>query len=558
MKTITAIIFALAVAFPVAAQNTHAGRDWFNCSFDRDGVYGAEVDKALEFLKGKKLLKKPVVALIGSGMDIEQEDLKHAIWNNVAEKPDGVDNDRNRYVDDLHGWNFLTNANGETLQNTNLTTDREYFRLRDKYINLSRFGDEYLHISDDGVVEKVGPPADLAEYEYFLDVRAQQTSTVAGRHSGWLFSYMVEGMVERMDGEMKKRYPGVELTRDHFVETAKEMLPSLKAYDAAALATIGNGIGYYKSGLWEDIRKGYAEKIVSQNREQYDQELRKADFGARARILGDNPYDLKDYGYGNPELITFNSQSQVLKAGIIAAKRDNGVGMDGIADFAELMTLVTYAEKGEPYVKDMVLAIRYALEKGADIIVLPFQSRYYSPQDKEMMYSALVQAEKQGVLVIVSVWERSADVDKFPYFPNRFMGEKELKNIMVVGISDKEGKPTATSDFGAKGVDLFAPGVNIYSTDVGDTYVYATSPQLSAGVVAGVAALVKGYYPKLTGEQIRNLLNDNVTSRKGVEVSKRFRRAGGTSEDMFMYDELCISGGIVNAYNAVVAADKIR
>ena len=59
-------------------QKKQADLDWYNCSFDKDGVYGAEVNKAYDFLKGKKIKKRPVVALIGSGMDIEHEDLSES------------------------------------------------------------------------------------------------------------------------------------------------------------------------------------------------------------------------------------------------------------------------------------------------------------------------------------------------------------------------------------------------------------------------------------------------------------------------------------------------
>ena len=83
----------------------------------------------------------------------------------------------------------------------------------------------------------------------------------------------------------------------------------------------------------------------------------------------------------------------------------------------------------------------------------------------------------------------------------------------------------------------------------------------SAGIVqctvAGVAALVKSYFPKLTGSQIRDILLKSVTSRKGVEVEKGIRVNDSPSQDLFLFDDLCISGGIVNAYQAILEAEKV-
>ena len=174
------------------------------------------------------------------------------------------------------------------------------------------------------------------------------------------------------------------------------------------------------------------------------------------------------------------------------------------------------------------------------------------------MIEALLYAEAHGVLVIAPVWELSKDLSKETFFPNRWMaGTKELTNLMVVASSDKNGNPSLKSNYGAKELDLFAPGINIFSAYTGDTYQIGTGCGLASASVAGVAALIKAYYPKLTGAQIRNILLESVTSRDGVEVEKGIRVNGKQAQDLFLFDELCLSGGILNAYQAVVAADKL-
>ena len=221
------------------------------------------------------------------------------------------------------------------------------------------------------------------------------------------------------------------------------------------------------------------------------------------------------------------------------------------------MCLRVSAAGGEPYLKDMALAIRYAVDHGADVITLPQQNTLYPEAQKVWMTEALRYAESKGVLVIVPVWELSRDLAKQVFFPHRWMdGSKELTNLMVIASSDKNGNPSMNSNYGAKELDLFAPGTNIYASYMGDTYKTGTGAGLASATVAGVAALVKAYYPHLTGAQIRNILLESVTSRKGTEVEKGIIVDGKQAQDLFLFEDLCLSGGILNAYQAVVTADR--
>lgn len=247
-----------------------------------------------------------------------------------------------------------------------------------------------------------------------------------------------------------------------------------------------------------------------------------------------------------------------MQAGVIGGKRDNDLGGNGIMDQAEIMCLRVSASRGEPYMKDMALAIRYAVDHKADVIVLPQQNTLYPEGQGQWVAEALRYAESKGVLVIVPVWELSRDLSKQTFFPNRWMdGEKELTNLMVVASSDKNGNPSLNSNYGAKELDLFAPGMDIYSSYMGDTYQTGSGAGLSSATVAGVAALVKAYYPNLTGSQIRNILLKTVTSRKGVEVEKGIIVNNKQTQDLFLFEDLCLSGGILNAYQAIMAADKL-
>ena len=186
------------------------------------------------------------------------------------------------------------------------------------------------------------------------------------------------------------------------------------------------------------------------------------------------------------------------------------------------------------------------------------QNTLYPENQKKWISEALKYAESKGVFVVTPAWEAAQDLSVVTYYPNRWMtGERELTNLMVVSSSDKNGNPSMNSNYGAKEIDLYAPGMDIYSTYTGDTYQNGTGLGLAAATTVGVAALIKAYYPHLTGTQIRNILLETVTSRKDAEVEKGIVVDGKQTQDLFLFGDLCLSGGIINAYQAVVAADKI-
>lgn len=537
----------------VGVQKVQA--DWYNASYEKDGVYGAAVNQAYEFLKGKTMKKNPVVALIGGGMDVEHEDLKEAIWRNPKEKDNGKDNDKNGYAGDIYGWNFLGGKDGKIMEYTLKEGDREFFRLKDKYADYLFDGKDYYKVIDEKVV-KVPAPEDLAEYRYYR-YQVLPESELGGSYGGWKLSYVIKEYADRFDRQMKERFPGKELTVRDFELCYDPKAPADSLRDVA-FTLMAYAFSMYKTDKWEEVRQNFVLKNIAHSKEVYEEKLAKSGTGYRREIVGDQPLDLQDKHYGNPVLLTSDAVTGVMKSGIIAGKRGNGLGGDGIADGAKIMTLRTQGVSGEPYLKDYALAIRYAVDHGADIIVLSEQNTLYPPQQKAWVSDALAYAEDKGVLVIVPVWELSRDLSKQTFYPNRFMiPGKELTNLMVVAASDKNGNPAMNANYGVQELDLFAPGIEIYSAYPGDTYKTGTGTGLSAATVAGVAALVKAYYPRLTAAQIRRILLENVTSRKDAEVEKGIEINGKTTQDLYLFGELCISGGIVNAYRSLQAADKM-
>ncbi|WP_099290328.1 MULTISPECIES: S8 family serine peptidase [unclassified Butyricimonas] len=536
-------------------EKKQADLDWYNCSFEKDGVYGAEINKAYDFLKGKKIKKRPVVALIVTGMDVEHEDLKQAIWFNPKEKANGKDNDKNGLVGDINGWNFLGGKDGQVMESTMREGDREFLRLKDKYADYIFDGKDYYKVINEKMT-KVAAPENIEEYNYFRN-KVLPESPMAGSYAGWQLTYLIRDYAAKFDRMMKERFPGKELTQEEFGICYDPKAPR-DSLSEVAFMMCAYAFSVYQSDKWEDVYKGIKSGAqIELSGKEYREKVERFGSDGRAEIIGDNYLDINDNKYGNNVLLTTDAALGTMVAGIVAGKRDNGLGGNGIMDEAEIMALRVMAE-GEPYLKDIALAIRYAVDHNADVIMLPVQNTLYPEEQKKWVSDALEYAESKGVFVVSQVWDAAQDLAEETYFPNRWMtGKKELTNLMIVASSDKAGNPSMDSNYGAKEVDLFAPGRDIYSTYTGDTYQTGNAIGFAAATTVGVAALMKAYYPELTGTQIRNILLESVTSRKDAEVEKAIVVNGQHTQDLFLFGDLCLSGGIINAYQAVVAADKV-
>ncbi|WP_369800414.1 S8 family serine peptidase [Butyricimonas sp. Marseille-P2440] len=563
MKLLIAVSLLLTVRVVCAQSNEQTGGqknlDWYNYSLEKEQVYGAEINQAYQFLKGKKTKAKPIIALIGGGIDLEHEALKNNVWTNPKEKDDSIDNDGNGYVDDLHGWNFLGNKDGQVLENLTVEGDREFLRLKDKYAHYIFDGKNYFKYIN-GEKTNVAPPADMEEYEYYQKV-VLPSSKLGVRYNGFIFGNVLRDYAKKFDKEMKERFPDKTSFTVEDLSSCWDRKGPQDSLGNIAMFFIGMDMDARQEDekAWEKtydyfVGNGYSDRV----KKAYEPLLKEMGMDLRKEIVGDDYKNINDRVYGNNVLLTLNSESNTMAAGIIAGKRGIEGRNNPIAEEAQIMNLVVATKMGEPYLKDIALSIRYAVEHQADIILLEVQNTVYPKEQKQWIIEAIRYAESKGVLVVIPTMDLSFDLSKVIFYPNRRMDkEKELTNLMVVGSSDKSGNPAIGSNYGVEGIDLFAPGMNIFSTYLGDTYQSGSSPILAAATVVGIAALIKTYYPQLTGSQIRDILLKTVTSRRGVEIQKNYRDIKNQiAEDLFLFDQLCLSGGIVNAYQALVEADK--
>jgi subtilisin family serine protease len=514
------------------AQGTSVPRNWHLLTYEKDSVYGIGADRAYkELLKGKKSTPV-VVAVIDSGVDTTHEDLRSVLWTNPKEIPgNGIDDDGNGYVDDIHGWNFLGGKDGRSIKEDSDEATREYFRYRKIYGNPDSTMDptsrEYAYWKK--LVDKVVKPSSQYKVSYKTMSKLQDNLKKC--------AYILTTYLKQEDFTVNK-LDSIETT-DQDVMLAKNFMTRLLQ------STGEENIAYleFKSEFEEYLAD------LKKKAERVDEGL----VDKRAEIVGDNIDDINDKYYGNNDVMGQFSFHGTHVSGIIGAARNNGVGIDGVADNVRIMA-VKVVPDGDERDKDVALGIRYAVDNGARIINMSF-GKGFSP-NKVWVDDAIKYAESKGVLLVHAAGNDASDNDQIDNFPTAHMNDHtRASNFITVGASGsgrQSAKVANFSNYGRREVDLFAPGVQIYSTvPGGNTYGSASGTSMAAPVVTGVAALVLSYYPDLTPQQLKTVLEKTAVPMRDSLVNKP-----GTEEKVPFY-ELSVTGGIVNAYRALKMADSL-
>lgn len=476
---------------------------WSHLDLEKDSIPGMSVDVAYADLLKNKKGEKVIVGVIDTGVDINHEDLKSVIWTNKKEIPNnGKDDDKNGFIDDVHGWNFLGQSNNENLEMTRL-----------------------LKKKDDGSETYKKAQADYkARYDEVMDLK--------------------ENVDALLNADKLVREA---LKNDAYtLEQVKEM--SSVKFELFNAKTIMSSYATQKGATFHDDLKSYQDYVY----DQLNYNLNK-DFNAR-KVVGDNPEDINDKKYGNNIVYSKDRKDSLHGthvAGIIAQGRNNGLGGDGVADNVEIMA-VRAVPNGDEYDKDIALAIRYAVDNGAKVINGSF-GKDFSPH-AEWVYDAIKYAASKDVLIIHAAGNDSKNIDTEPNFPTDEVNGSEIaNNLLTVGALNYEysGKVVAKfSNYGKRNVDVFAPGVKIYATVPGDKYQYLQGTSMAAPNAAGVAALIREYYPNLKAAQVKQILMQSGTPLNlQVTVDEK--------QIQIPFAEASISGKIVNAYNALKMAEEM-
>ncbi len=484
---------------------------WSHLDILKDTIPGMSVDRAYtELLKNKKG-KKVIVGIVDSGVDIDHKDLKPMIWTNTKEIPgNGIDDDKNGYVDDIHGWNFLGDITKENYEYERIVNDK----------NLVDEGtyQEAKKVKDKKIAEAQNGKIRLEQMVSNIDKGDSVLTKYLGKSN-----YTVE--------EVKTI-----ISQDSVVQKSKATIEQLFSF--------GMSMAELKTAILKQ-KEGYDVLLASGNT-----------ITNYRKVLGDNPEDITDTKYGNNNVMG-PDKNEILHgthvAGIVAQVRNNELGGDGIANNVEILT-VRAVPDGDEYDKDIALGIRYAVDNGAKVINGSF-GKGFSPH-KEWVFDAIKYAEKKDVLIVHAAGNDAKNIDVFDNFPNDSADKKmELAdNLITIGALNFEygDKMVAKfSNIGKINVDVFAPGVKIYATTPNDSYKYLQGTSMAAPNVAGVAALIRSYYPKLSAQQVKHILIDS-----GVAIPFEVI-VGGKPNDKRLFTEIAKSGKIVNAYNALLMAEKM-
>ncbi|MCS6930187.1 MAG: S8 family serine peptidase [Saprospiraceae bacterium] len=533
-RLLLVITFCLPAFFSLGQSK--APDNWFTLDKATDKVQGTSSDKALAILKAKGRKGKPIiVAVLDSGVDVMHEDLKDIIWVNPGEIPgNGIDDDNNGYVDDIHGWNFLGGPDGQNIHHETLELTREYVRLSKKF---------------EGVDPKKLYGEAKKEYEYYLKIKQDFEEA---RREAEASKAQIAAQFERIE----KAFATIANALGKTVFTEED----LKTLDTKSDKELEKAVELAKRFISNGITPENLEKIKEETTGNQLRYNLNPDYNPR-HIVGDNPNDLTNRFYGNNDYRGPDAAHGTHVAGIIAAVRDNGIGINGIADNVRIMT-VRCVPDGDERDKDVANAIRYAVDNGASIINMSF-GKGYSP-DKKYVDDAAKYAAEHDVLLVHAAGNDASNNDVRPNFPNPnyiepvrrglFRKERVAPNWLEVGALSWAGGERCVANFsnyGKRNVHLFAPGHQIKSTIPDNQYATFSGTSMASPSAAGVAAIIRSYFPELSAAQVRDILVKSVSVHQG-EVYKP-----GSTEKVKLSD-LCISGGVVNAVNAIALAEKTK
>ena len=511
---------------PMADTIFKAPQDWFNLDPQADNVRGVSTEKAYKELLPNKKSKTVIVAIIDSGIDIVHEDLKDKIWVNEDEiAGNGVDDDKNGYIDDVNGWNFIGNPNGEVVSHDNLELTRLYVKYKKIYDGKTATDFKGKQRDEFNLYQQI-----KVDYEK----ERQEAEQMVGMLNNFMTAYT------NADAAVKKL-----LNKETYTNEEVQAIQSEDAEIAKAKQVLGT-IASMNIGI-DDIKEGL---------EHYDNQLKynlNVDFDPR-NIVGDDYSNNKEKFYGNTNVIGSDAMHGTHVAGIVGANRNNTIGIKGIANDVKIMVIRTVPD-GDERDKDVANSVYYAVDNGAQIINMSF-GKAYSP-NKDIVDAAFKYAEKKGVLIVHAAGNDGQNNDVKKNFPNAnyLKSKKSCSTWIEVGASSWENEDFAAgfSNYGEKSVDVFAPGVEIYSTIPDSKYKNLQGTSMASPVVTGIAALVLSYYPELTAKNLKEIIIKSVINNGSIQV-----KLPGSQADKIEFSKLCNTGGIVNAYNALKLAETYK
>jgi subtilisin family serine protease len=515
-------------------------KGWHLEDHQSTGIYGISLDKAYnEFLTGKTPKKKVIVAVIDSGIDTAHEDLKPILWQNRKEIPgNGIDDDKNGYIDDIHGWNFIGGKDGKNVGKDSYEAVRVYYKFKPEFGN--------------GPVDEKNL-SEEKRIQYQLYTKAKIQIEAQAKEAG-MYIMILKDLVAKIPSADSI----VKLSMGKESYTGDE-LQDFKPSDASAIKAKSLVLGFFQqTRQMENTNVSLIADLIQfyEGEKSKVEAVEKEPVKYRQDVVKDNYNDINDRFYGNNDLMGTDASHGTHVAGIIGASRQNQVGINGVANHVEIMTIRAVPD-GDEHDKDIANAIRYAVDNGAWVVNMSF-GKSFSPE-KKWVDEAVKYAESKGVLLVHAAGNDAKNIDVADNFPSRNFANDTLKvfsnwiNVGASGASDTD-LAASFSNYGKREVNVFAPGVKIYSSiPGGNTYGDKDGTSMASPVVAGLAALILSYYPDLTAEQVKLIIEQSALKPSTSSFTKP-----GTEDEKTNLDQLSKTGGIVNALDALKLASTIK
>lgn len=536
LRKIVALISLISFTQAAFAQKDFKG--WHLRDAGRDSFYGISLQQTYDFVKNRTA-RPVVVAVIDSGIDTTHEDLKKVLWRNTKEiAGNGKDDDNNGYVDDIYGWNFIGGRDGRNIDKESMEASRVFHKYKDKF---------YRKEIDESLLSK-----DEKQQYTLWKTAAKILEVDRDEHISIMFLEVAYKAAKKHEKVLK-----TEMNQESFkAEDVEKFQPQTQPGKQAKMA-------YLTFLKLTEMESDATNTTIFSELEEYlkDKKLaieakEVAPVNYREEIVQDDYYNLSDRHYGNNDVMGPSPMHGTHVSGIIAADRSNGNAMEGIAENVKIMTIRAVPD-GDEYDKDVALAIKYAVDNGAKVINMSF-GKGLSPE-KKWVDEAVKYAEMKDVLLVHAAGNDGKNNDSVASFPNRYLNtlNSTASNFIAVGASSDtsvSGSIVAEfSNYGKESVDVFAPGVKIYSTlPGGNKYGFMRGTSMAAPVVSGVAAIIRSYFPHLSAKQVKYVLQNSVDKLDTVVVTKP-----GSKEKIF-FGELSSSGGKINAYKAVALAATLK
>ena len=529
-KVLIAAAFLASFSFAFAQDKMQDNdlKTWYHKDFSTTNVYGVNTNNAYKFLESKGLKPRTVVVgVLDSGVEVDHPGLINNMWKNPNEIPNnGIDDDKNGYVDDIYGWNFIGGKTAD-VDADNL----EVTRMVKKYQPIFEGTDSAKNRANQAKM-----PEEYAIYQKskkLYDEKGSEAKQYYHYFSG--FNNAIPSIVKTLNGKT--------LTKANLAAikpASQEDSRNLQILNS--LVQDAGNVGKTPKEVEELLRKeieGALKHYESQATKHYN-----LDFDPRAEIVGDNYDNYNEKHYGNNHYEGPDASHGTHVSGIIAGLPHGNEAQYGVAHKVAKIMTVRAVPDGDERDKDVANAIRYAVDNGAKILNMSF-GKAVSP-GKKHVWDAMKYAEKKGVLLVKAAGNDNQNIGENEYFPTNFMKQSDEKpfvsNMIVVGASTNNSQNLRArfSNYNGKMVDVFAPGQEIYSTVPDAKYEYLQGTSMASPVVAGAAAVLWAYMPSLTPQQIKEALVKTVnksTVNANVDSNANF-------------DQISVAGGVIDLYKA--------